>query len=369
MQFIDLKSQYAQLKERIDARIQQVLDHGQYIMGPEVAEFESALADYAGVDHVVSCGNGTDAIQLSLMAAGIGPGDVVITTPFTFYATVEAIMLVGARPVFADVDPHSFNLCPDALESAISSAQSEYGEKLKAVLVVDIFGLCADYSRIEPLCEAAGVLLIEDAAQSIGAEQGGRKAGSFGAIATASFFPAKPLGCYGDGGAVLTDNAELAELLGSLRVHGKGANKYDNVRVGTNSRLDTLQAAVLLEKLAVFDEELSQREAVAERYRNGLSADLIPQAIPDTARSSYAQFSLRAADREARIAALKEKNIPVQVYYPVPLHLQPALAQFGHQAGEFPVAEQLAEEMMSLPMHPYLDAGAQDAVLAALATE
>ncbi len=367
MQFIDLKSQYAALKERIDQRIHAVLDHGQYIMGPEVAELEQKLAEFAGVEHVISCANGTDALQLALMALDIGPGDAVITSPFTYYATAESIMLVGATPVFADIDDATFNISPDALEQSFASARECFGDKLKAVMAVDIFGLPADLPRIEALCEQHGLLLIDDAAQGFGAAIEGRRLGGFGQITTTSFFPAKPLGCYGDGGAVLTDDRDLADILRSLRVHGKGENKYDNVRVGMNSRLDTIQAAVLLEKLAVFEQELGLREQVAARYRDALPEGLVPQAIPEGYSSSYAQFSVRAADERAVLQEkLKSAGIPTQVYYPVALHLQPALRDQGPGEASLPIAEAVCRDIFSLPMSPYLASEDQETALQVL---
>jgi UDP-2-acetamido-2-deoxy-ribo-hexuluronate aminotransferase len=368
MEFIDLRQQYRRNKARIDARIQFVLEHGRFIMGPEVAELETRLADYAGVPHAVTCANGTDALQLSLMAAGVGPGDYVITTPFTFFATVEAIMMLGAVPLFSDVDPNSFNLCPERLEDTIRIQRTQLGSQLKAVIAVDIFGLPADYEAIEGVCNRAGLFLIEDAAQSFGAAQGQRRAGSFGDIATTSFFPAKPLGCYGDGGAVFTHSRELAETLRSLRVHGQGENKYRNVRVGMNSRLDSIQAAILLEKLAIFDAELEARQTVAKRYREQLPDGLQCQQVADGMQSAYAQFSVRARDgsRDQYVARLQSSRIPVQIYYPVPLHLQPALSQCGFTPGQFPVSEAIAEDVFSLPMHPYLDENSQHQIIAAL---
>ncbi len=368
MEFIDLREQYRQNKARIDERILAVLEHGRFIMGPEVAELESRLADYVGVRHTVSCGNGTDALQLALMASGVGPGDRVITTPFTFFATAEAIMLVGATPVFADIDPTSFNLCPTQLEYTISRQRAQHGDSLKAVIAVDLFGLPADYETIEHICSKAGLVLIEDAAQSFGARQGQRKAGSFGDVATTSFFPAKPLGCYGDGGAIFTSSDELAASLRSLRVHGQGDNKYQNVRVGMNSRLDTIQAAVLLEKLAIFDDELDARQTVAARYCERLASGFECQRVPHDMLSAYAQFSMRARDypRDKYIEGLRSQNIPTQVYYPVPLHLQTALSECGFNRGQFPVSETVAQDIFSLPMHPYLDEMSQDQIIDAL---
>jgi dTDP-4-amino-4,6-dideoxygalactose transaminase len=369
MQFIDLKSQYSAIKESLDRRVAAVLDHGGYIMGPEVAELEAALSAYCGVAHSITCANGTDALVLALRALGIGPGDAVFTTPFTFFATAEAIMLAGARPIFVDIDLNSFNIDPHRLEAAIESCLGEGGFKPRAVMTVDLFGLPADYEAIEPLCARYGLDLIADAAQGFGGEIRGRRAGSFGRVATTSFFPAKPLGCYGDGGAIFTDDDELAAILRSLRVHGKGDDKYDNVRIGTNSRLDTLQAAILIEKLKVFPGEMEMRQAVAERYRRSLPNGLAAPQVPEGYVSSWAQYSVLARDgteRDRIMADLKRAGIPTMIYYAKPLHLQTALADLGYKAGDFPRSEEASSRVLSLPMGPYLSAEDQDRVLDAL---
>jgi dTDP-4-amino-4,6-dideoxygalactose transaminase len=366
MEFLDLKEQYRRLAPRLEERVRQVLAAGHYIMGPEVAELEQALQTYVGVPHAVTCANGTDALVLALKALEVGPGDLVVTSPFSFFATVEAIMLVGARPTFADIDPATFNMDPDALDRALAKARAA-GTPAKAVIAVDLFGLPADYHRIEPICTAHGVALIEDAAQGFGGTQGGHRASAFGTIATTSFFPAKPLGCYGDGGALFTADDRLAELLRSLRVHGKGASKYDNVRIGTNSRLDTLQAAILLEKLALFDEELILRQQVADRY-TALLPDIVKTPAAASGRtSSWAQYTVRCRSREERAAlmrALGERGIPSAIYYERALHLQPALSGLGFAAGDFPCAEEASERVLSLPMGPYLSEQDQDRVIA-----
>ena len=369
MQFIDLKAQYERLEPRIRRRIDQVMAEGQYILGPEVAEFETLLADYCGVSHAIGCANGTDALVLALRALDIGPGDAVITTPFSFFATVEAIMLVGAKPLFADIDPATFNIDAGRLAERIAGHNQAQDGRLRAVITVDLFGLPADYGRIEPICAEHGLALIEDAAQGFGGAIGDRRAGSFGTIATTSFFPAKPLGCYGDGGALLTSDAALAERIRSLRVHGRGKDKYDNVEVGYNSRLDTLQAAILIEKLSLFPEELDARQGVARRYEAALQDIVAVPRVPPTMTSSWAQYSVLAADGDHRsrlMTALKAAGIPSMVYYARPLHLQPALADLGHFAGEFPVTEDVCERIFSLPMGPYLTEADQDRVVAAL---
>ena len=366
MEFIDLKAQYAQLQERIDRRVRAVLDHGGYIMGPEVGELERELSAYCGVRHTVGCANGTDALVLALKALDIGAGDAVFTTPFTFFATAEAIVLAGATPVFADIDPVTFNIDPAALEAAIARTKQEGRLTPRAVMTVDLFGLPADYEAIEPLCARHGLDLIEDAAQGFGGDLRGRRACAFGRVATTSFFPAKPLGCYGDGGAIFTDDGDLADRLRSLRVHGKGDDKYDNVRIGTNSRLDTVQAAILLEKLAAFPAELEQRQKVAERYRQGLPNWLQAPHVPEGYLSSWAQYSVLApsgAERTRLMADLREAAVPAMIYYARPLHLQTALAYLGHKEGDFPVSEDVNSRIFSLPMSPYLGASDQDRVL------
>ena len=369
MQFIDLNSQYEILKTRIQRRLDDVLSHGAYIMGPEVAELEAQLAAYCGTRHAISCANGTDALVLALKAYGIGAGDAVFTTPFTFFATAEAIMLAGARPVFADVDAATFNLDPAALEAAILEVRRQGDLNPRAVITVDLFGLPADYDAIEPICERHGLKLIEDAAQGFGGAIRGRRAGAFGDVATTSFFPAKPLGCYGDGGALFTNDDELAERLRSLRVHGRGEDKYDNVRIGTNSRLDTIQAAILLEKLSIFPEEMDKRQAVADRYTRQLTNRLRAPFVPEHYLSSWAQYSVLAgstAERARMMEELSRHGVPTMIYYGKPLHLQTALAGLGHAPGDFPVAEDSAERIFSLPMGPYLSAADQDRVLEAL---
>ena len=356
MQFIDLKSQYQHLKEKIDRRIQTVLDHGKYIMGPEVLELEKNLADYVGVKHAISCANGTDALQLCMMALDIKEGDAVFCPTFTFFATAEIIGLSHATPVFVDSDAQTYNICPKNLEMRIEAVIAEGKLTPKAIITVDLFGLPADYDALMAIAQKYGLKLIEDAAQGFGGEIKGRKAGSFGDLATTSFFPAKPLGCYGDGGAVFTDNDEYAVLLRSLRVHGKGTDKYDNVRIGLNSRLDTLQAAVLIEKLKAFPRELEARNKLAASYSKALEGrnDLNVPYVPKDYLSSWAQYTLISEDRDAMMAKLKQAGIPSVIYYGTCMHEQTVFENLGYKLGDLPVAEKLSRTVFSLPMHPYM---------------
>lgn len=365
MQFIDLAAQQNRIRDRIDARISSVLDGGKYIMGPEVRELEGKLAEFCGVGHCVSCANGTDALVLAMMALGIGPGDAVIVPTFTFAATAEAPCIVGATPVFADINPDTYNMDPASLIRCIEAAKAAELTP-KAIIAVDLFGLPAEYPVIEEIARDHDLKLIGDSAQGWGGTIEGHMTGSFGDVTTTSFFPAKPLGCYGDGGAVFTDDEELAILLDSLRVHGKGTEKYDNVRIGTNSRLDTLQAAILLEKLAIYADEIDARNAVATRYTTALHNKFKTPHIPEGYRSIWAQYTLQADNRDAVMASLKEAGIPSVVYYPRPLHTQSAYAGFPTDPKGLPVSEAAAARVFSLPMHPYLEAEEQDRVIAAL---
>lgn len=362
IQFIDLRSQYLQLKSNIDKRIQLVLDHGQYIMGPEVMELEVSLARFIGVKNVITCANGTDALQLSLMALGIGPGDAVFTTTFTFFATAEVIALAGATPVFVDIDEHTFNICPTKLEAKIRQVLSQGVLHPKAIISVDLFGLPADYRSLEPMARKYNLKLIEDAAQGFGGEIDGRKAGSFGDVATTSFFPAKPLGCYGDGGAIFTNNNDLASIIRSYRVHGKGNDKYDNVRIGLNSRLDTIQAAVLLAKLEAFPEELQRRNAVAEKYSRDLPEFCCRPVVPPTFSSAWAQYTVRSDRRDWIIEQLALNNIPAMVYYKKCMHQQTAFNHLDIEISDLSIAEKTSQEVVSFPMHPYLSESDQDAI-------
>lgn len=354
MQFIDLKAQYQHLKERIDNRIQIVLDHGKYIMGPEVQELERNLADYVGVKHAITCANGTDALTLAMMVLDIKEGDAVFCPTFTFFATAETIAFAGATPVFVDSDSQTFNICPFDLEKRITKTIDEGKLIPRAIIAVDLFGLPANYPEIERIATKYGLKLIEDAAQGFGGSIYGKKAGSFGDIATTSFFPAKPLGCYGDGGAVFTDNDEYAELLRSYRVHGKGKDKYDNVRIGINSRLDTLQAAILLEKLVEFPVELISRNLAAKKYQNELKGKFKTQKVAEGYISSWAQYTVLDKNRSSMMADYKKQGIPTAIYYETCMHQQSAFKHLGYKVGDFPVAELLSKDCFSLPMHPYM---------------
>jgi dTDP-4-amino-4,6-dideoxygalactose transaminase len=354
MQFIDLAAQYQHLKQKIDQRIQQVLEHGHYIMGPEVAELEVKLADYVGVKHVITCANGTDALTLAMMAMGVKPGDAIFCPTFTFFATAETIAYEGATPVFVDSDPDTFNISPQDLEKQIQRVLAEGKLNLKAIITVDLFGLPANYPELEIIAKKYNMKLLEDSAQGFGGELNGKRAGSFGDIATTSFFPAKPLGCYGDGGAIFTNSDEYAELIKSYRVHGKGADKYDNVRIGMNSRLDTIQAAILLEKLAAFPEELIARNKVAKNYEQALAGKYKTPMVPSGYLSSWAQYTIITQDRDATMAEYKAKGIPTMIYYATCLHQQKAFAYLGYKEGDLPVAEKLSKQVVSLPMHPYM---------------
>ncbi len=356
MQFIDLKSQYAQLKGEIDGRIQGVLDRQAFIQGSEVRELEDALAAFSAARRVVTCANGTDALQLALMALGIGRGDAVFVPSFTYTATAEVILLLGAEPVFVDSDPITFNMDFDHAEAMIE--RTRRGGKLRpaALMTVDLFGQPVDYERARALADRHDLSFISDAAQGFGADYKGRRVGSALAdITTTSFFPAKPLGCYGDGGAVFTDSDDLADTIRSICLHGKGEAKYDVVRVGVNSRLDTLQAAILLPKLAAFADEIEKRHAVATAYVGRLSGHVATPLLPACeARFAWAQFTIKVENRDTVQCQLRAAGIPSNVYYPRPMHLQPAYLSYGDGEGSLPIAEQLSQTVLSLPMHPYL---------------
>jgi len=368
MQFIDLKTQYALLKSDIDARIQGVLDAQAFIQGPEVRELESALAAFSGAKRVVTCANGTDALQLALMALGIGPGDAVFVPSFTYTATAEVILLLGARPVFVDSDPDTFNIDFDSAEAAIVRTREEGVLRPAALMTVDLFGLPVDYDRARALADRHGLAFISDAAQGFGASFNGRRVGcGMADITTTSFFPAKPLGCYGDGGAVFTDDDKIADVIRSICLHGKGQEKYDVVRVGVNSRLDTLQAAILLPKLAAFGDELEKRHAIAQRYTERLKDHVAtPQLAEGEDRFAWAQYTVKVDDRDGVQARLKAAGVPSNVYYPRPMHMQSAYLEYGAGEGSLPVAEQLSRVVLSLPMHPYLSDEEVDQVSAAL---
>lgn len=357
MEFRDLKTQYLQHKEAIDTAMRRVLLSGHFIGGEPVSQLEEKLADYVGVKHCITCANGTDALQLALMAWNMGEKDAVFVPDFTFFSTAEVVPWVKAVPVFVDVDKDTFNISAKALEEAIQKVLSEGKLTPKAVIPVNLFGQPADFPEIRKIAEKYDLLLLEDAAQGFGGRIGENKACSFGDIATTSFFPMKPLGCYGDGGAVFTDNDEWAELIRSYKVHGKGSDKYDNVRIGLNSRLDTLQAAVLIEKLKFFDEEIERCNRVAAKYTELLgNAVITPTVMPD-AYSSWAQYTIRFTDSEKReraIRSLKEKGIPSAVYYVKPLHLQKAFENIKMQGVNCKVTEMICNTCLSLPMHAYM---------------
>lgn len=367
--FIDLKAQQKLIYPSLMTRIERVLAHGQYIMGPEVSEAEAQLAAYVGVKHAITCASGTDALLMVLMAKEVGPGDGVITTPFTFIATGEVIALAGATPVFVDIEPRTFNMEVRALEEALSGWQSDprtASLRPKGVIPVDLFGQPGDYDAINAIARRFGLFVLEDAAQSFGATYKGRRAGALAEAGATSFFPAKPLGCYGDGGAIFTDDDTLAEALVSIRVHGQGAQRYDHVRLGVNGRFDSLQAAVLLAKLEIFEAEAAARQRVARRYREGLK-DLVavPYVAPECT-SIWAQYSVLSDHRDELQGRLKAAGIPSAIYYPKPLHLQPAFASLGYGPGDFPVSESAAARIFSLPMHPYLAAEDQDFIIRTL---
>jgi len=355
MHFIDLQAQYRHLKEKIDKRIQGVLEHGKYIMGPEVQELESKLAEYVGVKHCVTCANGTDALTLSMMVLDIKEGDAVFCPTFTFFATAETIAFQKATPIFVDSDEQTFNICPSHLEKQIEKVIADGQLRPKAIIAVDLFGLPANYPVLQKIADRYGLIIIEDAAQGFGGEINGIRAGSFGDIATTSFFPAKPLGCYGDGGAVFTNSDEYAELLRSYRVHGKGEDKYDNIRIGMNSRLDTIQAAVLLEKLSEFPKELETRNSIAKKYDESFASLYTTPYVPEGYKSSWAQYTLVSSNRSEVIASYKEKGVPSMIYYGTCLHQQTAFSSLGYTDADFPIASALASKVFSLPMSGYLN--------------
>jgi UDP-2-acetamido-2-deoxy-ribo-hexuluronate aminotransferase len=346
MEFVDLQEQYRRLKPRIDARIQAVLDHGRFILGPEVAELEARLAARLGARHAIGCASGTDALLLALMALGIDRGDEVITSPFTFFATGEMITLLGATPVFVDIDPVTYNLDPAGLEPAVTP-------RTRAILPVSLYGQPAEMDAINQIAARHKLAVIEDAAQSFGALYKGRHSGSLSTIGCTSFFPSKPLGCYGDGGACFTDDDALAQAMIELRNHGQSA-RYVHMRIGINGRLDTLQAAVLLAKLDVFDEELIARSEAADRYTAFLKDAVRTPLVPHDRTSAWAQYTIEVDDREGVEKSLHAAGIPTAVHYPMPLHLQPVYASLGLDRGRYPVAERVAGRVLSLPMHPYL---------------
>ena len=365
--FIDVGTQRRRLGRAIDDAIARVTEHCQFIQGPEVAEFEARLAEFCGARYAVGCASGTDALMLVLMAKGIGPGDAVICPAFTFCATAEVVVLLGATPVFADVDADTFNLNAASVKRAIATAK-RHGLAPKALIPVDLFGLPADYDALLPVAKEEGLFVLDDAAQSFGATYKGRKLGTVAPATATSFFPAKPLGCYGDGGAVLTDDAGLVEVLKSLRVHGQGTDKYDNVRIGMTSRLDTMQAAVLIEKLKIFADEIDARDRAARRYAEGLKDVCVVPVVPEGMTSIWAQYTIRLKPgvRDGLAVKLKAQGVPTAVYYPKPLHRLEAYKRFPVADNGIPTTDQLSEEVISLPMHAYLDAATQDRVIEAV---
>lgn len=360
--FIDLQAQRSRIGDRITAAIEAVLSHGQFILGPEVATFESRLAAFCGVGHAIGCASGTDALLLALMARGVGPGDAICVPAFSFPAAAEVVALLGATPVFADVTAADFNLSPDSLAAACETAEP----RLSGVIPVDLFGQPAAYEAINAIAEKYGLFVLGDAAQSLGASLHGRRTGALAEVTATSFFPAKPLGCYGDGGAVLTDDEATAKLVRSLRMHGQGASKYDNVRIGINGRLDTLQAAILIEKLEIFGAEIVSREAVAQRYADGLSDVAAVPRVGAGASSVWAQYTLLLDNRDAVATRLRARGVPTAVHYPIPLDRQPAYREFPLAPGGAPVARRIAARVLSLPMHPYLEPATQDRIIEAV---
>jgi dTDP-4-amino-4,6-dideoxygalactose transaminase len=372
MQFVDLQVQFKRLENEIRAGIDGVLQHGKYIMGPEVYELEERLADWAGVKHAITCSSGTDALLMPLMAINLGPGDAVFTTPFTFMATAEVISLLGATPVFVDIDPNTFNIDTQKLKLAIEAVKQndssiyplphlpEQLDRLnpKAIIPVDLFGLPADFDPIMEIADKENLFVLEDAAQGFGGVYKGRKAGSLGHAGAVSFFPAKPLGCYGDGGAILTSDESLADELRSIRVHGQGSGRYDNVRIGINGRLDSIQAAILLPKLRIFSREIQLRQKVAEWYAkcfNEMSFEVKLPSIPEHYTSAWAQYSILAEKRDEVQTILKEHDIPSMVYYPKGLHQQKAYNILGYATNDMPESVSISNKVLSLPMHPYLE--------------
>ncbi|HEY2535250.1 MAG TPA: DegT/DnrJ/EryC1/StrS aminotransferase family protein, partial [Xanthobacteraceae bacterium] len=354
--FIDVAAQRRRLGNDLDNAIARVLEHGQFILGPEVRLLESDLARFCGAKEVIACANGTDALGLILMAKNVKPGDAIICPSFTFAATAEVVAWLGATPIFVDVLPDTFNLDPSHIELAVKKAK-QLGLRPVGLITVDLFGQPADYDAIGPLCAAHDIWVLADAAQSFGATYKGRRVGTFGIATSTSFYPAKPLGCYGDGGAIFTDDAELAAIIRSLRVHGEGADKYDNVRIGINGRLDTIQAAILIEKLKIFEDEITERNAVAARYNRALTGLVALPKVIDGGVSTWAQYTIRVTpkQRDAIVGALKADGIPTAIHYRRALHQQTAYRYYPVAGNGLPVCEKLAQEVVSLPMHPYLD--------------
>jgi dTDP-4-amino-4,6-dideoxygalactose transaminase len=366
--FIDVAAQRRRLGTSIDEAVSRVLAHCLFINGPEVTQLEAALAAFTGAKHVVTCASGTDALLMVLMAKNVGPGDAVFCPSFTFCATGEAVALTGATPVFVDVDEATFNMDVESLKRGIATAK-RLGLKPKGVIPVDLFGQSADHDAISAVAEAEGLFVLDDAAQAFGASYKGRRLGTFGHVTATSFFPAKPLGCFGDGGAILTDDAELAETLRSIRVHGQGSDKYDNVRLGLTGRLDTIQAAILIEKLKIFEDEIAARNKVAQRYAQGLGNVVTVPHVASGMTSVWAQYTIRlpkGVDRNEFAAALKAQGIPTAIYYPKSMHQQTAYRDYPIADGGVPVCEALSDDVISLPMHAYLDEPTQERIIKAV---
>ena len=364
--FIDLQAQRRRLGAPLEAAIKAAVEGGQWILGPQVAQFEKDIATWAGVKHAIACANGTDALLLVLRAWGVGPGDAVFVPAFTFAATAEVVALAGASPVFVDVLPDTFNMDPASLEAAFALVKKDGKLTAKVVMPVDLFGQPADYRALAPIAKREGLKLFCDTAQGFGGLLDGKRAGAIGDAAATSFFPAKPLGCYGDGGAVFTNDDGLKDLLLSLRMHGQGSDRYEHVRVGYNSRLDTIQAAILIEKLKIYDDEIEKRNAVARRYDEAFAGSnrIKTPVVIEGATSIWAQYTLQVADRAKLQAGLKAAGVPAVVYYPIPLSKQPAYAHYP--SAPTPVSEALSGQVISLPMHPYLDAATQDRIISAV---
>lgn len=357
MEFINLKKQFKIIENKINSNISKVLNHGKYIMGPEINELESKLAEYVNVKHAISCSSGTDALLLPLMAKGIGPGDAVITVSFTLVSTAEVISLLGATPIFTDINGCSFNMSSSKINDSIEFAKKN-NLNPKAIIPVDLFGQPANYDKINEIAKSHDMWVLEDLAQGFGSSQNGKKSGSLTLCGATSFFPAKPLGCYGDGGAIFTNDDELADVIKSIRVHGKGSDKYDNVRIGVNGRLDTIQAAILLAKLEIFDDEIKSRNQIAKMYNKHLSEVLITPYVRPNNISAWAQYSVLAKnerEREIIQAYLKDNGVPTAIYYPTPLHKQTAYKYLGQSGRGLNISEEVSKRIFSLPMHPYID--------------
>ena len=365
--FIDISTQRRRLGSAIDEAVGRVLTHCQFVNGPEVTQLEAELAAFSGAEHVVACASGTDALLMVLMAEEVGPGDAVLVPSFTFCATGEVVALTGATPVFVDVDETTFNIDVASLKRGIATARKA-GLKPKAIIPVDLFGQSADHDAVAKVAAEEGLFVLDDAAQGFGATYKGKRLGTFGLATATSFFPAKPLGCFGDGGAIFTDDASLAEALRSVRVHGQGSEKYDNIRLGLTGRLDTMQAAILIEKLKIFPDEIEARNRVASYYAKGLDGVVNVPKVPEGNVSVWAQYTIRVKDgtREAFAEAFKAKGVPTAVYYPKSMHQQTAYRHFPVAEGGLPVCEKLSRECISLPMHPYLDTATQDRIISAV---